>query len=272
MTVDLHTHTTVSDGVLTPAELVAAAAAAGLHVLAITDHDAMGAIAEARAAAPPGLTIVPGAELTCHVADREAHILAYGIEPGDAVFAEALAGFAEQRRVRARTIVERLNRLGIDLTFAAVEAASGEGTIARPHVAQALVAHGHVGSVDEAFARYLGRGAPAFVRKPTLEPEDAFRMVAAAGGVSVLAHPGTFRHDELIPVLVEAGLQGIEARHTEHSAAHCRHYEAMAAHFGLLPTGGSDFHGTPGHRSRLGRPSVPREWADALVARFETLR
>lgn len=272
MPIDLHSHTTVSDGALSPGELVILARDRGLSVLAITDHDATDAIEIARRAAPRGLEILAGTELTVHVADREAHILAYGIDPRDPALRAALADLALRREERAREIVDRLVGLGIEVAFADVMAASGGGTIARPHVARVLVEHGHASSLDEAFRRWLGRHGPAFVPKQALAPRVAFDLVKAAGGVAALAHPGTFRRDDLIPVLVEAGLEGLEVRHTEHSAARARHYEALARDLALLPTGGSDFHGTPGHRSRLGRPVVPDAWAEALVARIHTPR
>ncbi|HUP00725.1 MAG TPA: PHP domain-containing protein [Gemmatimonadota bacterium] len=267
MSVDLHTHTTFSDGALTPAELVARAAALGISVLAITDHDATDAHAEAVVAAPAGLQIVTGTELTCQLDGREAHVLAYGFDPDDACLRSALETFAAARVDRAREIVRRLNDVGVKVGFEEVAAIAGAGTIGRPHVAQALIARGHTRSLGEGFTRYLGRGAPAFVEKKRLAPKEAFRLIRAAGGVAVLAHPGTFRRDDLIPLLVEDGLEGLEVRHTEHSAAQSRHYEALAAGLGLLTTGGSDFHGTAGHRSRLGFPDVPDRWAAALVAR-----
>ena len=272
MAVDLHVHTTVSDGALTPAELVRQAAAAGVEIVAITDHDAVGAVAAARRAAPPGIEVLSGAELTCQVADREAHVLAYGFDESDPSIVSALERFRLQREERARSMVERLNALGIDIEFSEVEAISGHGTIGRPHVAQALLARGVVSSLQEAFQRFIGRHAPAFVAKPALDPRDAFDLVTAAGGVPSLAHPGTFRRDELIPLLVDAGLGALEVRHTEHATAQSAHYERMAAQYGLLPTGGSDFHGTPGHRSRLGIPHVPRAWAEALIARTHSRR
>lgn len=267
--VDLHTHTTVSDGVLSPAELVERAAERDVETLAITDHDAIDAIDEARAAAPEGMTILAGAELTCHVGGREAHVLTYVPERERIAFREKLEEFRHGRETRAREIVERLNAEGIEIDFADVERVSGAGTIARPHVAQALLERGVVGSIDEAFRRFIGRGRFAFVSKPTLEPERAFEIVHAAGGVAGLAHPGTFRRDDLIPILVEAGMDALEVRHTEHATAAMKHYEKMASRLGLMPVGGSDFHGTKGHRSRLGRPRIPREWARDLVARLE---
>lgn len=272
MPVDLHCHTTVSDGALSPAELTRLASSRGLSMLAITDHDAIDALDEARSSAPPGLEILSGAELTVHVADREAHILAYGIDAELPALRTALADLARKREARAREIVNRLIELGVEIEFADVQAASGAGTIARPHVAQALVERGHAASLDEAFRRWLGRHAPAFVPKEALSPRDAFDLIKQAGGVGSLAHPGTFRRDDLIPMLVESGLEALEVRHTEHSTARMRHYEALAHDLDLLPTGGSDFHGTPGHRSRLGTPAVPDEWAAALVARIHTPR
>lgn len=267
MYADLHAHTTASDGVLTPVELVGLARARGLAVLAVTDHDSVAGVAEAWRAAPDGLRIVPGVELSCRVDGREAHILGYGFDPEEPGLRSALAKFAEARRVRGRRMVERLQGHGVDIEFEDVERMGGSGSIGRPHVARALVECGAVDSVDEAFSRWLRHGAAAFVDKPRLDPAEACDLVKSAGGVPGLAHPGTFRRDDLIPVLVEAGLEALEVRHTEHSAARTRHYEAMAARMRLLPTGGSDFHGTRGHRSRLGRPRVPQEWAADLVAR-----
>lgn len=272
MAIDLHAHTTVSDGALAPEELARLASSRGLSLLAVTDHDAVDGVQAARRAAPDGLEVLAGAELTVHVADREAHVLAYGIDPEDAALTVALADLARRRVERARRIVARLVQLGIEIDFEDVQRASGSGTIARPHVARALMDRGHVDSLDEAFRRWLGRHAPAFVPKEALAPREAFDLVKGAGGVPTLAHPGTFRRDDLIPVLVAAGLEGLEVRHTEHSAARSRHYEAMARDLSLLPTGGSDFHGTPGHRSRLGRPPVPDAWGEALVARIHTPR
>lgn len=251
---------------------MARAAERGLSLLAVTDHDTLDGVEPARAAAPAGLEILAGIELSCRVDGREAHVLAYGVDPGHAGLRAALARFAADRAARAEQMVERLAGLGVELDFADVERASGSGTIGRPHVARALVERGHAASIDEAFARFLGRGRPAYVEKPRLEPAAAFALVRAAGGVGGLAHPGTFRRDDLIPVLVEAGMEALEARHTEHSAARTRHYERMAGRLGLLPTGGSDFHGTPGHRSRLGRPAVPDAWAEALIARIRARR
>lgn len=264
--VDLHTHTTVSDGVLSPEELVRRAVESGVEILAITDHDTIDGLPAARRAAPAGLAILTGAELTCSIDRREAHILAYGVDADDPAFRQALERFRLQREQRARAIVERLNALGIDLDYAEVAAISGHGTVARPHLAQALLARGVVSNLQEAFTRFLGRHAPAFVAKPALDPREAFDLVRSAGGVPSLAHPGTFQRDDLIPQLADAGLAALEVRHTEHSAAQCGHYERMATQLGLLPTGGSDFHGTPGHRSRIGSPAVPRAWAEALIA------
>jgi predicted metal-dependent phosphoesterase TrpH len=252
---------------LDPAVLVARAVEAGLEVLAITDHDTTLGLEAARRAAPPGLVVLTGAELTCSIDGREAHILAYGVDADDAAFALALERFRRQREERARAIVERLNALGVEMEYAEVAEISGHGTVGRPHLAQALLARGVVGTLQEAFARFLGRHAPAFVPKPALDPRTAFDLVREAGGVPSLAHPGTFQRDDLIPLLARAGLAALEVRHTEHGAAQTEHYQRMARQLDLLPTGGSDFHGMPGHRSRLGSPAVPRSWADALIAR-----
>lgn len=268
MSADLHTHTTASDGALPPVELVRRAAARGIRFLAVTDHDSVDGVAEALDTAPPGMAVIPGAELTCHTGGREAHILAYGIRLDDHAFRSLLRELAAQREERARRMVDRLLDLGVELEYADVERIAGGATLTRPHVARALVERGHVRSMDEAFARFIGRAGPAHVEKPHRDPRPTFESIRRAGGVAVLAHPGTFRRDDLIPGLVEAGLDGLEVRHTEHSAAASRHYEALALDLGLLPTGGSDYHGTPGHRSRIGRPPVPAQWARDLVARI----
>ncbi len=268
MSADLHTHTTASDGALSPSELVRRAVAGGIRFLAVTDHDSVAGVAEALATAPPELTVIPGAELTCHAGGREAHVLAYGVVIDDPQFRALLRELALQREERARRMVERLLEIGVDVDYADVERIAAGATVTRPHVARALVERGHVRSLDEAFARYIGRSGPAHVAKPHREPRWTFEAVRRAGGVSVLAHPGTFRRDDLIPGLVEDGLEGLEVRHTEHSAAATRHYEALARDLGLVPTGGSDFHGTPGHRSRIGRPRIPAEWALNLVDRI----
>lgn len=240
-----------------------------MTLLAITDHDAVEAIETARQAAPPGLQIIAGAEFTCHMAETEVHILGYGLDLTHAGLTDALARFALARVERAQKMVEKLNALGLDLEFQEVETISGAGTIARPHVASALVARGHVKSITEAFARYIGDRSPAHVAKPTLSPQDAFDLIKSAGGVPSLAHPGTLGRDHLIAPLVEAGLDALEVRHTEHTQAQTRHYDALARQYQLLRTGGSDFHGTPGHRSQVAQPEVPPEWGAALVARIE---
>jgi 3',5'-nucleoside bisphosphate phosphatase len=266
---DLHTHTRASDGALAPSELVRRAAALGVQFLSVTDHDSVNGLADALAAAPPEMTVIPGVELTCHAGGREAHVLAYGVGIDDPPFRALLGELAGQREERARRMVDRLLGLGVEVEYADVERIAAGATVTRPHVARALVERGHVGSLDEAFARFIGRSGPAHVPKPHREPRGTFEAVRRAGGVPVLAHPGTFRRDDLIPGLVEDGLEGLEVRHTEHSAAATRHYEALARDLGLLPTGGSDFHGTPGHRSRIGRPRVPAEWALNLVDRIQ---
>lgn len=268
MSADLHTHTNASDGALPPADLVAMAAGRGIRFLAVTDHDTVAAVERAVAAAPEGMTVIPGVELTCHAGTREAHILAYGVDLEDCVFRRELEVLAEQRHDRARRMVARLNRLGVEVELADVERIAAGATITRPHVAMALLERGHVGRLDEAFTRFIGQSGPAFVAKPLRDPGSTFHAVRRAGGIPVLAHPGTFRRDDLIAGFAEAGLAGLEVRHTEHSSAASRHYEAMAKDLGLLPTGGSDFHGTPGHRGRIGLPRVPVEWAERLVDRI----
>ncbi|HYE93119.1 MAG TPA: PHP domain-containing protein [Terriglobales bacterium] len=258
--VDLHSHTTASDGTLAPRELVALAAKQGVRVLAVTDHDSTSGVAEARAAAAahPGLTIVPGIEINCDVEGAELHVLGYFLDLDAAWFQEFLAAQREERRARIHRILERLATLGIFVDAAEVFALVREGSAGRPHVAQAMVHRGYVKSVREAFDRYLHNGGPASAPRRRLTPEEAVAVIRRARGVPVLAHPGLANRDAMIEGLVAAGLMGIESYYPEHSAAQTQSYLAMCARHGLVATGGSDFHGPAvGHAPHPGAHPVP---------------
>jgi hypothetical protein len=273
--VDLHTHTTASDGALAPREVVRAAASRGVRVLAITDHDSTDGLPEAleEAARHPPLTIVPGLEINCDVPGSEVHVLGYLGDWAEAWFQEFLRAQRAERTTRVHRIAERLTQLGMPMTAEEIFAVAQEGAPGRPHVARAMVARGYVGSVREAFDRFLGAGRPANVTRRRLTPAEAVRVIRRARGVPVLAHPGLADRDALIPDLVEAGLLGLEAIYPEHSAAQVAHYRELARRHGLLVTGGSDFHGSQVKRANtLGTPAVPMAVWDALRAAGEALR
>ena len=243
--VDLHSHTTASDGTLAPRELVRLAARYGVRVLAVTDHDSTAGLAEAMEEAKrlPPLEIVPGLEINCDVPGAEVHVLGYCVDWQAAWFQEFLGAQREERRQRVYRIAVRLAELGMPIDPDAVFALVKEGSAGRPHVAQAMVDRGYVKSVREAFDRYLSTNGPANVPRKRFTPVEAVRVIRRARGVPVLAHPGLANRDELIPELVEAGLLGIEAFYPEHSSGQITAYREMCVRLGLIATGGSDFHG-----------------------------
>ncbi|AWL40445.1 MULTISPECIES: PHP domain-containing protein [unclassified Streptomyces] len=250
MRIDLHTHSTASDGTDTPAELVAHAAAAGLDVVALTDHDTVGGHAEAVAALPEGLTLVRGAELSCRVGGVGLHMLAYLFDPAEPELARAREQVRDDRVPRARTMVRKLQELGVPVTWEQVARIAGDGSVGRPHVATALVELGVVDSVSDAFTPdWLGNGGRAYADKYELDPFEAVRLVKAAGGVTVFAHPLAVKRGAVVPEsviadLAAAGLDGIEVDHMDHDAPTRARLRALAAELDLLPTGSSDYHGT----------------------------
>lgn len=271
--VDLHSHTTASDGTLTPAALVAEAARRRLRVLAITDHDSMEGIEPARAAARPPLEVVPGIELNTEGAGGEIHVLGYFLGSADTWAAPWLVArlreFREERLRRIHRICERLAALGLPLDPAEVLARVQEGSAGRPHVAQAMLARGYVGTVREAFDRYLGTGKPAYVSHDKLEPRQACDLIHRAGGVAVLAHPGFSRDAEpMIRELAgERRLDGVECYYAEHTPEQTAGFLGLCRELDLVATGGSDFHGPPVRAAVLGQPPVPWEAYQALRRR-----
>jgi predicted metal-dependent phosphoesterase TrpH len=249
--IDLHTHSTESDGTVPPAGLMRAAGAAGLDVVGLTDHDTTAGWAAAADALPDGLTLVRGAELSCRWFGVEPsiplHLLAYLFDPEHPDLTAALDGVRRSRETRAQRMVERLRADGVEVTWADVRRFATGGSVGRPHVAQALVGLGLVGTVAEAFApRWLGERYR--VPKEDLDVFRALDLVLAAGGVPVFAHPratvrGRVVPDELIVMMAAAGLAGLEADHPDHSAAERAHVRGLATDLGLVVTGASDFHG-----------------------------
>ncbi|MFE7261021.1 PHP domain-containing protein [Streptomyces sp. NPDC057592] len=250
MRIDLHTHSTASDGTDTPAELVANAAAAGLDVVALTDHDTVRGHAAAVAALPEGLTLVTGAELSCRIDGVGLHMLAYLFDPDEPEFARERELVRDDRVPRARTMVRKLQELGVPVEWGQVARIAGDGSVGRPHIATALVELGVVGTVSDAFTpEWLADGGRAYAEKHELDPFDAIRLVKAAGGVTVFAHPAAAKRGEVVPessiaLLAAAGLDGIEVDHMDHDEPTRARLRGLAGDLGLLTTGSSDYHGS----------------------------
>ncbi|MFF4358367.1 PHP domain-containing protein [Streptomyces sp. NPDC001604] len=250
MRIDLHAHSTASDGTDTPAELVRNAAAAGLDVVALTDHDSTRGYAEAIAAVPAGLTLVTGAELSCRVDGVSMHMLAYLFDPEEPALLAERELVRDDRVPRAKGMVAKLNGLGVPVTWEQVERIAGGGSVGRPHVATALVELGVVPTVSEAFTEdWLADGGRAFVEKHETDPFEAIRLVKAAGGVTVFAHPGASKRGRTVPEstiaeMAAAGLDGIEVDHMDHDEETRARLRGLAKELGLLTTGSSDYHGS----------------------------
>jgi hypothetical protein len=272
--VDLHTHTTASDGTYAPRDLVIEAASRGVRVLAITDHDSTEGLPEAfeEALRRRPLEILPGIEINCDIEGAEIHVLGYLMDWQAPWFQAFCREQRRERRERVHRMAERLAALGMPIEADEVFALVREGSAGRPHVAQVMVARGHVKTVREAFDKYLGAGKPGHVARKKLTPEDAVRLIRKAGGVPVFAHPGLADRDELIPGLVAAGLMGIECYYTEHSAQQRATYLQICKERDLVATGGSDFHGPQVRAATLGSPTVPMAAVDALRAKAALAR
>ena len=269
--IDLHAHSTASDGTESPAELVRTAVRVGLDVVALTDHDTTAGWDEAAAVVPPGLTLVPGAEISCGRDGVSAHLLGYLFDRRDRALGAELARTRDDRVPRARAMVDKLAAAGVPLTWEQVLARVDPGaTVGRPHLADALVSAGVVADRTEAFDSYLHRNSPFYVRHRTIDPVAAVRLVRGAGGVSVLAHAGAHKRgrvlaDEVIAEMAAAGLGGLEVDHPDHDEETRARMRALARALDVLPTGSSDYHGT-GKVSRLGEETTDPEVYEALVA------
>ena len=274
--IDLHLHTTASDGTCTPEQLVEQAHRVGIRTFAVTDHDTMQAVARAtNAASSLGLTCIPGMEVTTVHNGKTVHVLAYFLRDLSPALSETLAEQRRSRRERAATIAARLSALGAPVDVAALlkESDAPGKSLARPQVAQALVAAGHVSSVGEAFEKYLHDSGPAYVPHQGASPSEVIRLIVEAGGLASLAHPGHTRVDDLIPELVSAGLEAIEAYHSAHDDSTTQHYLATARRYGLEVSGGSDYHGAGTRRSEFfGVTHLPAAAFDGLSSRHDSLR
>lgn len=258
---DLHTHTTHSDGALSPHQLIQKAKSVGLQIISITDHDSVGALEEAVPAGKElGLEVIAGMELSASFDDQEVHILGYFVDYTNSSLLEALAVFREKRRKRAERIVEKLNRMNIPLTLESVLANASGDSIGRPHIANALVNGGHAESYYQAFNKYIGDGRPAYEKKEEFSPEETVRLISGAGGLAFLAHPGRSMNEDLLFRLIKSGLDGIEVIHPSHSPDLVRYYRGIVEEYCLLEGGGSDFHGgAKGDDQIFGRIGIPAE-------------
>jgi len=268
--VDLHLHSTASDGRFSPAEIVHKAAELGLTVIALTDHDSVDGLAQAVAAAQafPHLKVIPGIEISTDVPAGEAHVLGYFIDYTDQGFKASLEGLRHSRRRRAKGMVGKLGDLGIHIKWPRVREIAGSGTIGRPHIAQAMLEGGYIASIGEAFTRYIGRGGPAYVEREKMTPPQAVELVLRAGGLAVLAHPLTVGDPEAVVIeLKAAGLVGVEVYYNGYTAQQVRRLLGLANGYGLIATGGSDYHGLdPATETVIGGAGVPLEAAHKLIA------
>jgi len=258
--VDLHTHSTASDGILAPERVVETAKRRGLAAIALTDHDTIDGLAAAREAGERlGVRVIAATELSAFLDGNEVHLLALHLSRLDAL-KHRLRELRALRYSRGEKIVEKLNALGVAITFEEVLQQSAGGAVGRPHVARALMARGIVQDFHEAFARYLGGSGAAYVPKEILSLEDAISIAHDAGGLAIWAHPGDAGRRERMEPLIAAGLDGVEIRHPSHSREDMKRLEALCTFFDLMPSGGSDWHGAEeGHR-QLGSMNVPLEW------------
>lgn len=259
--IDLHLHTTASDGRLPPGELVARAHAAGITVMSVTDHDTIAGLGEARrAAASLGMTLVDGIEVTAVHEGRDVHILGYFIDPSDEGFARFLTEQRRRRVERIRVIGARLASLGaaveVEGLIARAEQSPG-ASVGRPVIARALVEAGHVATLREAFDRFLGTGQPAYVPRAGKTPAEVVDLIHGAGGLASMAHPGVTKLPAVMASLAAAGLDAVEVYHSDHSADTIRELQQFATAHRLLVTGGSDFHGDDSRDRPLGRVSLP---------------
>lgn len=268
--VDLHVHSTASDGKFSPEAIISKAAGLGLKVISLTDHDSIDGIIPALKTVKiyPGLTFIPGVEISTDMPDGEAHVLGYFIDYTSTELGSTLERFRNSRLRRAQGMVSKLGSLGIDIDWSRVQEIAGDGAIGRPHIAQAMLEKGYIASFKEAFDKYIGHGGPAYVEREKMTPEEAVALIVRSGGLPVLAHPFTVKEPEALVIkLKAAGLVGIEAYYKDNTAAETEATLDLATKYGLIATGGSDFHGiADSNDAMLGSVDVPLEAAQRLIA------
>lgn len=262
---DLHIHTTFSDGDMTPEEMVAEARKAGLAGIAITDHDEIEGVRAAQvAAAGTDFLVIPGVELSTSDGKNDIHILGYLIDIDSSELRKYLDIFRDARLKRGIHMVERLKDMGVDIDVDSVLQIAGGGAVGRPHIAAALLQNGCVESAEDAFRKYIGFNSPAYVPKYQLKPSDAFKLIRDAGGVGAMSHPGTTRKDELITEFIAGGMRAIEVYHPKHSQSETARYKRLAEKMGLVVTGGSDSHGRRNAKLSVGARTVPVSTVEQL--------
>jgi 3',5'-nucleoside bisphosphate phosphatase len=269
--IDLHTHTTASDGRCTPAELVARASAAGVTILSVTDHDTVaGCEAVAAACASARIRFVAGIEITAVCEEADVHMLGYFVDASSPALGAFLSDQRHQRIDRIRRMIAKLAVFGIHLNADAIVQPAIDDpsrSVGRPWIARALVSGGYVKSTNDAFGIWLSRGRPAFVARESAPPERVIERIHEAGGLASLAHPGLVKRDDWIPAFAAAGLDALEVYHIDHDQAATKHYRAIAERLNLAVSGGSDFHGDESHGSPSpGTVTLPREDYDRLAA------
>ena len=271
--VDLHIHSTASDGRLGPADIVRQAAKQGLSIIAITDHDSADGIVPALIAAKtfPGLTVIPGVELSTDVPQGEVHVLGYFIDYTDHEFQVTLGRLRNSRLNRAQGMVAKLKNLGIHIDWERVQEIAGTGSIGRPHIAQAMLERGYIASIKEAFAKYISREGPAYVEREKMTPVEAVELILKVNGLPVLAHPFTANNPEMMIVeLKAAGLIGIEAYYNGYTADEISRLVSLADKYSLIATGGSDYHGIEAaNETIIGGANVPMKSVEQLIALAE---
>ncbi len=269
VTVDLHTHTTCSDGMLSPEALVRKAAQLDIQTLSITDHDTISGLPAAKAEANlHGIMLVPGVEVSVYFHGRELHMLGYCFDPENDSLLEFLSHFSDQRKLRAKAIIDKLHKMGVKLDYEHVlEHVHGE-VVGRPHIAQALVDHGYVKSYEAAFTQYLRNNGPANIQKKLPTAQEAIDVLHRAGGLGVLAHPGHWVSDRDVMRLAQLGMDGVEIIHPSHDAMLKAFYMELTQNLSLLQSGGSDYHGMrPGDESNFGKIGLSETQFDAFMCR-----
>lgn len=271
--VDLHLHSTASDGTRSPTDVVREAARRGVRGISLTDHDTTAGLDEAASEAErAGISFLAGAELSANEPGRSVHILAYGFRPDAPGIQRFFAEYRVARNQRAASIVERLQEQGLRIELEDVKQEAGDGVVTRAHIGRALVRVGAVPDQQTVFGRYLGRGGPAFVEKPPTPPARVFDMVRKAGGVTVLAHPGRTHGVDAIRRWANEGLNGVEVLHPHNAPNVRRRLTSLATELGLLRAGGSDWHGPDSARAELGSQRVPRQWMDEIAGAARALQ
>ena len=270
MKADLHLHSTASDGRLSPEDVVRTAAHLGLAVISLTDHDSVDGIASALKAAGqyPSLTVIPGVEVSTDVPHGEVHVLGYFIDHTNPELIIKLAAFRNSRKVRAQKMIDKLATMGVHIEWTRVQDIAGAGSVGRPHIAQAMLEKGYIPNLKEAFNRYIGREAPAYVEREKMTPEEVVELITQVGGLAVLAHPAQIDDlERLIPHLQRVGLVGVEAYYNSYPPKTIQYLASVAHKHALVATGGSDFHGMDSAtETPIGGVSIPPECIARLMA------